>query len=105
MSKWVDFDVAERRAILRKVEEGEHMKLAAAIEKDWWVTAVLKALFQCSCKDALSFKGGTSLSKGWHVINRLSEDIDVALNHSFFGMDRTNKKQRDNLCRKARAYF
>lgn len=105
MSKWIDLEAAERRAILLAVEEKEKLQQASAIEKDWWVTAVLKALFQTSCKDALSFKGGTSLSKAWGVIERLSEDIDVALDHSFFGMDRTNKYQRDNLCRKARAFI
>lgn len=105
MSKWIDLDLAERRVVLQSVEEKEKLLQAAAIEKDWWVTAVLKALFQTSCKDALSFKGGTSLSKGWGIIERLSEDIDVALHHSFFGMERTNKFQRDNLCRKARAYI
>lgn len=105
MSKWKDLDIAERRVILQSVEDKEKLQQVAAIEKDWWVTAVLKALFQTSCKDALSFKGGTSLSKGWNIIERLSEDIDVALDHSFFGMERTNKFQRDNLCRKARAYI
>ena len=105
MSKWIDLDLAERRVILQSVEDKEKLQQAAAIEKDWWVTAVLKALFQTSCKDALSFKGGTSLSKGWNIIERLSEDIDLALSHTFFGMERTNKKQRDNLCRKARAYI
>ena len=105
MSKWIDLDLAERRVVLQSVEDKEKLQQAAAIEKDWWVTAVLKALFQTSCKDALSFKGGTSLSKGWNIIERLSEDIDVALDHSFFGMERTNKFQRDNLCRKARAYI
>lgn len=49
--------------------------------------------------------GGTSLSKGWNIIERLSEDIDLALSHIFFKIDRTNKKQRDNLCRKAHAYI
>ena len=105
MSKWIDLDLAERRVVLQTVEDKEKLQQVAAIEKDWWVTAVLKALFQTSCKDALSFKGGTSLSKGWGIIERLSEDIDLALDHSFFGMDRTNKKQRDNLCRMARAYI
>lgn len=105
MSKWIDLDMAERRVVLQSVEDKEKLQQAAAIEKDWWVTAVLKALFQTSCKEALSFKGGTSLSKGWSIIERLSEDIDVALDHSFFGMERTNKFQRDNLCRKARAYI
>ena len=105
MSKWIDLDMAERRVVLQSVEDKEKLQQAAAIEKDWWVTAVLKALFQTSCKEALSFKGGTSLSKGWSIIERLSEDIDVALDHSFFGMERTNKFQRDNLCRKARTYI
>lgn len=105
MSKWIDLDLAERRVTLQAVEDKEKLQQAAAIEKDWWVTAVLKALFQTSCKDALSFKGGTSLSKGWDIIERLSEDIDVALDHSFFGMERTNKFQRDNLCRKARTFI
>ena len=49
------------------------------IEKDWWVTMTLKALFETSCHEYLSFKGGTSLSKGWHLIDRFSEDIDLSL--------------------------
>ena len=105
MSKWIDLDLAERRAVLQSAEEKEKLQQVTAIEKDWWVTAVLKALFQTSCKDALSFKGGTSLSKGWNIIERLSEDIDLSLSHTFFGIKRTNKKQRDNLCRKARSYI
>ena len=40
------------------------------IEKDWWVTMTLKALFEASCREFLSFKGGTSLSKGWNLTNR-----------------------------------
>ena len=45
-----------------------------AVEKDLWVTAVLRALFCLSYANHLSFKGGTSLSKCWHLINRFSED-------------------------------
>ena len=56
----------------------------AAAEKDWWVTAVLYALFHTSVSDYLLFKGGTSLSKGWDIINRFSEDIDLALNRDYF---------------------
>jgi len=40
------------------------------IEKDWWVTAVLRALFSLSYAENLSFKGGTSLSKCWNLIER-----------------------------------
>jgi len=40
------------------------------IEKDWWVTAVLRALFALPYADHLSFKGGTSLSKCYNLIER-----------------------------------
>ena len=50
-----------------------------AIEKDWWVTQILHQVFELDMADALVFKGGTSLSKGWGLIQRLSEDIDLAL--------------------------
>jgi predicted nucleotidyltransferase component of viral defense system len=53
-------------------------------EKDWWVTAVLYALFHTSVSEYLLFKGGTSLSKGWDIINRFSEDIDLALSRDYF---------------------
>ena len=55
-----------------------------AAEKDWWVTAVLYALFHTNVAEFFLFKGGTSLSKGWDFINRFSEDIDLALGREFF---------------------
>lgn len=50
-----------------------------AIEKDWWVTLTLKAIFESPYAKFFIFKGGTSLSKGWKLIERFSEDIDIAL--------------------------
>ena len=50
-------------------------------------------------------KGGTSLSKGFNIIERFSEDIDLAINHSFFGIEGTSKSQREKLRKKARAYI
>jgi predicted nucleotidyltransferase component of viral defense system len=50
-----------------------------AVEKDWWVTLVLKAVFALPMSQHFVFKGGTSLSKGWKLVERLSEDIDIAL--------------------------
>lgn len=38
---------------------------SAIIEKDWWVTAVLRALFELPYAQYISFKGGTGLSKCW----------------------------------------
>lgn len=55
------------------------------IEKDWWVTQVLKAVFSLPYAEHLSFKGGTSLSKCWHLIERFSEDIDIAIDRDFLG--------------------
>jgi hypothetical protein len=57
----------------------------ASIEKDWWVTMVLKALFTSEFAPHLSFKGGTSLSKCFHLVNRFSEDVDIAVNREFLG--------------------
>jgi predicted nucleotidyltransferase component of viral defense system len=37
------------------------------------------------CAKALTFKGGTSLSKAWNLIQRFSEDIDLALDREFLG--------------------
>lgn len=83
MSKWIDFPLAERKVMIQRVVSERNIDEASA-EKDWWVTAVLYALFHTSVSEYLLFKGGTSLSKGWDIINRFSEDIDLALDRSFF---------------------
>ena len=49
------------------------------VEKDYWVTYVLKNLSQSKYKGTVVFKGGTSLSKAYRLINRFSEDIDLAI--------------------------
>jgi predicted nucleotidyltransferase component of viral defense system len=55
-----------------------------AIEKDWWVSLCLHASFSLPYSGNLAFKGGTSLSKGWDLIARFSEDIDLAIDRRFF---------------------
>lgn len=102
---WLNNELVDRMAMLQKTET-EHPGInQAAIEKDWWVTVTLKALFQTDCRDSLIFKGGTSLSKGFNIIERFSEDIDLAISHTFFGVERTNKNQRDRLRKTARKYI
>ena len=49
------------------------------IEKDYWVTYILKRLSQSSYSEIAIFKGGTSLSKAYRIIERFSEDIDLAV--------------------------
>jgi len=60
---------------------------AASIEKDFWVCWILKELFSLpGIGEHLTFKGGTSLSKGWGLIPRFSEDIDVVIRRSRLGV-------------------
>jgi len=57
-----------------------HFKiLPEFIEKDYWITLILSRLSQSSHASSVVFKGGTSLTKGYRIINRFSEDIDIAL--------------------------
>lgn len=58
----------------------------AIVEKDFWVCFTLDYLFHRSpWKDSITFKGGTSLSKAFHLINRFSEDIDLILDWRVLG--------------------
>jgi len=53
------------------------------LEKDFWVCWMLGVLFRSEYADSLVFKGGTSLSKVFGVIERFSEDIDLSLSPTF----------------------
>ena len=73
----------------------------AIIEKDYFVTESLRIIEQHN-GDKVIFKGGTSLSKGWNLIQRFSEDIDIFLDPAAFdptlgpkAIDRELKKLRD----------
>lgn len=84
----------------------EHKLISHAIEKDLWVTTTLQALFSLPVSEHLVFKGGTSLSKAWNLIERFSEDIDVAMDSILLGVpygDLT-KKQLKKL-RKASSLY
>lgn len=48
----------------------------AIIEKDYFVTEALRVIAEIAAEKVI-FKGGTSLSKGWNLIRRFSEDIDL----------------------------
>lgn len=59
-----------------------------AIEKDFWVSWTLRELFTLpDWGEHLTFKGGTSLSKGWKLIERFSEDIDIVVGRDALGFD------------------
>lgn len=59
---------------------------AQIVEKDFWVCWTLRRLFELQeFRDHLTFKGGTSLSKAYKLIERFSEDVDVAIERDFLG--------------------
>ena len=58
---------------------------ATAIEKDFWICWTLKHLFELGEIPELRFKGGTSLSKVFRLIDRLSEDIDISIDRAALG--------------------
>lgn len=71
-----------------------------AIEKDAWVTLVLRILFSSEIGDHIVFKGGTSLSKVFHLIERFSEDVDLSISKEYFGFEgELNKGQIRKLRR------
>jgi hypothetical protein len=67
---------------------------AFAVEKDWWVVQTLRIIFGLDFAQHLVFKGGTSLSKAWNLIDRFSEDIDIALDKTVLGIDEVQTKKQ-----------
>lgn len=78
---------------------GEGLELVShIIEKDYWVTRILRAIAEePSLRGRVLFKGGTSLSKGWGLIERFSEDVDILLVESEHGEHGSRGKRRDQL--------
>jgi Nucleotidyl transferase AbiEii toxin, Type IV TA system len=68
---------------------------AKALEKDWWVTLTLKLIFNTPYANYFAFKGGTSLSKGWKLIDRFSEDIDISLSSDALGIKYLEKPSKN----------
>lgn len=90
------------------VRAAEHFRArglrAAMIEKDYYVTEALRVL--AVSEKTVIFKGGTSLAKGWNLIQRFSEDVDIFLDPDGFpgglgknAIDRELKKLRDAVGR------
>tara|TARA_Y100001933_G_scaffold213771_1_gene219520 strand:- start:1022 stop:1252 length:231 start_codon:yes stop_codon:yes gene_type:complete len=73
MDKMTFYDIPkeDRLAIFKNVENKTGIPDFAA-EKDWWVVQALKVIFEMEIAEHLVFKGGTSLSKAWKLIDRFS---------------------------------
>jgi hypothetical protein len=97
-------DVSHQRYLLEQVT-GKVGLPPQAIEKDIWVSTTLQLVFTLPFADKLIFKGGTSLSKVWGIINRFSEDIDLAVDRSLFGLEGDLTKKQLKKLRKASSLF
>ena len=77
--------MAESWVQLSRNDQSEALETAASrmgrpahlLEKDIWVVWVLHTLYESPLGQTLTFKGGTSLSKAYQLIDRFSEDIDL----------------------------
>ena len=91
----------QERSDLFRVTAAEMKMETAIVEKDFWVCFLLDHLFHRSeFKDSIIFKGGTSLSKAFGLIERFSEDVDLILDWRLIGYglnepweERSNTKQ------------
>lgn len=81
--------------VIESTSEFLHKDIAV-VEKDYYVTMILKLLSERL--DNVVFKGGTSLSKGYHILDRFSEDIDITFD-SHIGEAR-RKKLKYNIMKR-----
>ena len=104
----------QRNELFTLTAERRGMGSAAVVEKDFWVCWTLKHLFEHPVlSKLLIFKGGTSLSKVFGLIDRFSEDIDLILDwrvvtHEDPTGDRSNTQQGNlnrEIKKKARVYI
>ena len=105
IKNWFELSEIQRKRYISTIGM-ENSISAEAVEKDWWVTLVLRALFSCTFATHISFKGGTSLSKCWSLIERISEDIDIAINREYLGFcGELSRTQINDKLRRASCSF
>lgn len=100
MSKLLELSSEELELVIQNTADKLNMS-KAIVEKDLWVCVILNYLFsKFKYRESIVFKGGTSLSKVYQLIERFSEDIDLALDWTLLGYeetepyeDRSNTKQ------------
>src|ERR1700676_2509144 len=94
----------ERRLYIEQAAVRRNVS-AVVLEKDFWVCWLLGLLFDSEFAGSLVFKGGTSLSKVFGVIERFSEDIDLSLSPAFLKLPDagTSRNQANKWMAKAEA--
>jgi len=100
MNNWLSLDRGDQIDVF--TQAGAETGLPPfAVEKDAWVTLMLRILFASELSEHIVFKGGTSLSKVYGLIDRFSEDIDLAIDRSYLGF--TGELSKGDIRRLRRA--
>lgn len=100
MKEWFELSEEDRKLIIQQTSSQTRLS-PTAVEKDFWVMIALNAIFKTKYAPHLVFKGGTSLSKAWGLIQRFSEDIDLALDRDYLGFSGDLSKKKVTKLRKA----
>lgn len=101
---WINLNNEDRLIVLNQVAIQKKLP-TFVIEKDWWVCTLLRAIFQSKYKEFIIFKGGTSLSKAYHIIDRFSEDIDLIIDRHLLGFEELKSGTQIKKLRKASGGF
>ncbi len=104
MTDWLKVEDDRKKLVYEQVAANQGLP-PIAIEKDFWVTLVLESVFGIKQAENMVFKGGTSLSKGWNLIQRFSEDVDLAVDRKAFGFDGKLGSSKRTRLRKAIRVF
>ena len=78
MNNWLTLSKEEQVELFYQIGVRTNLP-PQAVEKDAWVTLVLRMVFTSELAEHFIFKGGTSISKAFNLIQRFSEDIDIGI--------------------------
>lgn len=104
MKAFIQLSKKDKLNIFNQVSERSGLP-SSAVEKDWWVTLSLNIIFSLPYANQIIFKGGTSLSKAWNLIERFSEDIDLVIDRKYLGFEGVLSKTQVKKLRKTSCSF
>jgi hypothetical protein len=100
MSNWLTLSKEEQIELFTQIGVRTNLP-PQAVEKDAWVTLMLRMIFTSDLGSHLIFKGGTSLSKAFNLIQRFSEDIDLGIDRKYLGFEGDLSKGQIRRLRRA----
>ena len=86
MNNWLTLSKEEQVELFTQIGVRTNLP-PQAVEKDAWVTLVLRMIFTSKLAKYFIFKGGTSLSKAFSLIQRFSEDVDLGIDRVYLGFE------------------